>query len=231
MEKKTAGLIFFFLSLALMACMGTGSDDQSTEPDDLFLDYKIWGEEGNDSVTIMLFFREDGPTGPAVRIAEPGQVQLDGERLLPDSNDMTGVYYPATREISRFTGKHNIRFTSESKKVYREDFVFRPFALKESFPDTISRSRFRILLEGLNKQDMIRMLVSDTSFPGIGIDRLETVLDNQLVLTRGALSYLVNGPLFIELTKEAGWPMDKGTRAGGLVSISYTIRRESFLVD
>ena len=229
MEKKPVSLLFLALSVLLMACLGTTGQD--ADPDELFFDYKIWGEEGNDSVTVMLFFREEGPTGPTVRISEPGFVQLDGERLLPDSNLMTGVFYTVRKDVNQFTGKHSILYTDVNKKTYREDFDFRPFRLKGPFSDTLRRARLNIQLEGLDKMDFVRVLLSDTSYPGEAIERLDTIWNNQLIISKSALSYLNSGPIFFELSKEDEWPVEKGTRAGGLVSVTYTLRRELFLLD
>lgn len=229
MEKKPVSLLFLALSVLLMACLGTTG--QEADPDDLFFDYKIWGEEGNDSVTVMLFFREEGPTGPTVRIEEPGFAELDGERLQPDSNSMTGVFYTVRKEVNQFTGKHHILYTDINKKTYREDFDFRPFTLKEPFSDTLRRARLILRLDGLDKMDFVRVLLSDTSYPGDAIERLDTIWNNQLIISKSALSYLNSGPVFLELSKEVEWPVKKGTRAGGLVSVTYTLRRELFLVD
>jgi hypothetical protein len=229
MEKKPVSLIFLALSVLLMACLGTTG--QEADPDELFFDYKIWGEEGNDSVTVMLFYREEGPTGPTVRIDEPGFVELDGERLLPDSNMMTGVFYTVRKEVKQFTGKHSILYTDVNQKSYREDFDFSPFTLKEPFRDTLQRVRLQILLEGLDKMDVVRVLLSDTSYPGDAIERLDTIWNNELIISKSALTYLNSGPVYLELSKEDEWPVEKGTRTGGLVSVTYTLRRELFLLD
>lgn len=229
MLKKPVAFFSLCLSLVLMACLGTTG--QKADPDDLFFDYKIWGEEGNDSVTVMLFFREEGPTGPAVRIEEPGFVQLDGERLMADSNMMTGIFYTVRKEVKQFTGKHRILYTDVNKKSYKEEFVFRPFRQKEPFSDTIRRARLSILLEGLDKMDVVRVLLSDTSYPGDAIERLDTIWNNQLIISKSALSYLNGGPVYLELSKEDEWPVEKGNRTGGLVTVTYTIRRELFLLD
>jgi hypothetical protein len=229
--NKAVGLFSLCIALALSACLGSTGQENETDPENLFFDFKIWGEEGNDSITVMLFFRDGGPTGPAVGIEEPGTVFLDGERLLPDSNAMTGVFYTVSKQVKSFTGQHSIHYTASNKKKYREDFVFRPFAIKATLPDTLKRERLVIQLEGLGQPDVLRMLVSDTSFPGDGIQRMDTVWNNRLVITKGELDNLYSGPVYLELNKENERPVDKGTREGGMVSVSYSVRRELFLLD
>lgn len=217
--------------MLLVACLGSPGQDQQVDPDDLFFDYKIWGEQGNDSVTVMLFFRNGGPTGPPVRIAEPGSVRLDGEQLQPDSNAMTGVFYTAHREVGQFTGKHSILYTDVNRRTYREDFVFRPMTFRSPLPDTIRRARLIVQLDGVDKMDVVRVLVSDTSYPGEGIDRMDTVWNSQVVLTRNALSYIHSGPVYLELSREKEWPIEQGHETRGLVTITYTIRKELTLID
>lgn len=229
--KKPVGLFSLCLALVLSACLGSTGQENETDPDDLFFDFKIWGEEGNDSVTVMLFFRYGGPTGPAVHIEEPGTVILDGERLVPDSNAMTGVFYTVSKQVKAFTGRHSIFYTASNKKMYREDFVFRPFTIKATLPDTLGRGKLVLQLEGLDQPDVLRMLVSDTSYPGDGIQRVDTVWDNRLIITKSDLTYLYSGPVYLELTREKERPVEKGTREGGIVSVSYSVRRELFLLD
>ena len=208
-----------------------GSTGQEAETEDIFLDYKIWGEEGNDSVMIMLQFRFDGPTGHTLRIDPPGSVTLDGEKFRADSSEMTGPFYTLTRPVGGFTGKHKIVFTSADKKKYEEEFVYKPFNLRTQPKDTITRERTIIELEGLDEKDFIRVLLSDTTYPGEGLDRVDTVWNNRLILTRETLSYLEPGPLFLELIREREKPLKQVTQTGGRISMSYTIRREFWLKD
>lgn len=223
-------LNFFVLCLAciLSACMG--STGQETETDDIFMDYKIWGEEGNDSVMVMIQFREFGPTGPTVRI-QPGTVSLDGQMIPADSSEMTGPFYTVSRSIRDFTGKHKIVFIGADKKKFEEEFSFKPFNLKTQPGDTITRDRTIIELEGLDKKDFIRVLLSDTTYPGEGLDRVDTVWNNRLILTKGTLSYLEPGPIFLELIREQEKPLRQRTATGGTLSMSYTIRREFWLQE
>jgi len=213
-----------------MSCLGSTGQDQ-TDPDDLYFDYKILGEDGNDSITVMLFYREGGPTGPTIRIGEPGFVQLDGERLQPDSNSMTGVFYSARKEKAQFSGRHSILYKDVNGQTYREDFSFRPLTFKTPLPDTIRRARLSIQLDGLDRMDVVRILLSDTSYPGEPIERLDTVFGNQLIITRGALSYINSGPVYLELSREKEQPLENGTRTGGMLMLTYTIRKELILID
>src|SRR5690348_8392791 len=129
------------LAFILSACQGSTGQEPEVETEDIFLDYKIWGEEGNDSVMIMLQFKIDGPTGPAISIHAPGFVTLDGQKIAADSTEMTGTFYSVTKHIRDFTGKHTIVFTSADRKKFSEEFSFRPFSLKALATDTLAREK------------------------------------------------------------------------------------------
>lgn len=219
------------LLVAFSACLGSTGSEKGIKTDDIFFDYKVWGEEGNDSVTITLQFRYGGQYGPTIALEEPAFVALDGERLSVDSSSITGPIYQVTKAVSRFTGKHNIVFTDSEKKTYKESFVFRPFTLRSPMPDTVYRKRLNLEFSGLEKEDYVRVLMTDTSFLGDGINRVDTVLFNRMMITREDFSKLADGPIQLEFIREEERVVEKSTEAGGYISIVYTIRREFFLRD
>lgn len=223
--------VFLLSGIILAGCFGSMSKEGEAGPEDIYLDYKIWGEEGEDSVMVMLQFREYDAYGTTVRIDGPGSVTLDGKRIQADSSVMTGPYYAVTRQVKEFIGWHTIVFTSAGKVKHKEEFYFRPFTLKTQLTDTLKRDRLSLLFEGLEKRDIVRVLLTDTSITGDGINRLDTVWNNKLTLTKNALSYLENGPIHLELIRETEKPVENHTGAGGTITVLYTIRREFFLLD
>jgi hypothetical protein len=236
MKRNVKGLLFpgfilIIISIIFPGCFGSMSNEGEAGPEDIYLDYKIWGEEGEDSVMVMLQFREYDAYGTTVRIDGPGSVTLDGKRIPADSSVMTGPYYAVTRQVKEFTGWHTIVFTSADKVKHKEEFYFRPFILKTQLTDTLKRDRLNLQFEGLEKRDIVRVLLTDTSITGDGINQLDTLWNNKLTLTKNALSYLENGPIHLELIKEIEKPIENHTGAGGTITVLYTIRREFFLLD
>lgn len=213
----------------MAGCFGSASRDKA-EPEQIYFDYKVTGEEGNDSVSVVLKFKEYDEFGPAVSI-EPGTVTLDGRPVPADSSSMTGPYYAAHRHIREFTGRHTIQVILPDDKKYEDEFYFRPFSVRSGISDTIHRSRLLLEFEGLDKNDIVRILMTDTSFTGEGINRVDTVWNNKLTITRNALSYLENGPINLELVREQEMPLRNATDAGGAISIFYSIRREFWLKE
>src|SRR2546423_9347649 len=153
----------------------------------LFLDYRVWGEEGNDSVTITIQFHLGGEYGPVIGIEPPAYVTLDGETVPVDSSSLTGPVFALTKSVKKFTGKHSILYTSAEKKKYREDFSFKPFSMITHIPDTVSRGRLTLDFSGLEPVDYVRVLMTDTTYDSEGINQLDTVVNNRVNISRGDL--------------------------------------------
>lgn len=224
-------LMFFFLILFSCTSNEIGNvKDVNSEA--IYFDYRVWGEEGNDDVTVKLQFRFGGPNGTTLLLEEPSKVELDGELLKADSSSFSGVYYEVQKPVASFAGRHTIIFTDMKKKQYRETFNFQPITLETDIPDTIERSRIVFKFRGLDGPDYIRILMMDTSFTGEGINRLDTVYKDGLITIRNEeIGGLANGPIQLELIRESDREVKSGTSEGGRISIIYTLRREFFLRD
>jgi len=213
----------------LYACVNFNGQEPEAGPEEIYFNFKIYGEEGNDSVTVILKFHEFDAYGPAVLFN--GTVLLDGTPVPADSTMMTGPFYAVTKPVRAFTGRHSIVVTAANKKKYKDEFFFKPFAVKPGIGDTLGREKLVLQLEGLDKKDVVRILMTDTSYTGEGINRVDTVWNNKLLISRSDLSFLESGPINMELIRENERPVRSGTAAGGTLSVFYTIRREFWLRD
>ena len=227
-------LLFLFLifpAYLFISCTNNEiGNAKDVNPESIYFDYKIWGEEGNNDVTIKLQFRFGGKNGTTLLLEEPSKVELDGETLKADSSSFNGVYYEVQKPVAYFTGKHSIVFTDMNKKQYKETFSFQPIALETEIPDTIQRSRIVFKFKGIDGPDYIRTLMTDTSFIGEGINRLDTVYkDGFIAISREEIADLVNGPVQLELIQEADREVKNGTSEGGRIVITYSLRREFFI--
>jgi hypothetical protein len=221
-------LFLYILSTFLTSCtsneIGTAKD---VNPEAIYFDYKIWGEEGNNDVTIKLQYRVGGKNGTTLLLEEPAKVELDGELLKADSSTYSGVYYEVQKPVASFTGRHTIVFTDVNKKQYKEVFNFQPVALETKIPDTLQRSKIAFKFSGIDSPDYLRVLMTDTSYTGEGINQLDTVYkDGLITIGMEDIKELVNGPIHLEITKENDSPVKNGTREGGRISISYGLKRE-----
>lgn len=216
-------------SLLLAACF-SASRDEPAAMDDIFFEYSVNAEEGNDSVSVLLKFKEYDEYGQAISI-EPGKVSLDGINIAADSTPMTGPFYTLNKHIGEFTGKHRIEVVLPDHKKFRDEFSFQPFSVRSPLPDTLKRAKLQLEFNGLNSGEVVRLIITDTSFTGDGIHRLDSIWNNRMLITKNDLSFLEPGPINLELTRESVQKLRNVTGAGGIISISYTIRKECWLRD
>jgi hypothetical protein len=85
--------------------------------------------------------------------------------------------------------------------------------------------------EGLEKEDYLLVLMTDTSFPGKGINRVETIRNGRLIISPAELQQLTPGPVQILFTRERERPLQNGTNSGGRLAITYRLSREFILLE
>jgi len=197
----------------------------------IYYDYKVWGEEGSDSITVMLQFRRGHAQGATMALEAPAKVELDGQVLREDSSQITGPFYEIVKPVFGFAGKHSIAYTDHKGKQHTEEFDFRVITCNTPFPAQITRGDLRIELDGLNPEDYIRIVLTDTSFTGRGINRLDTVKNGQLLISKTDLEAVASGPVFLELYRESDQNIKNGTRRDGQLSITYGLKREFEIKD
>src|SRR5215467_3733737 len=143
---------FVFLLLIVSSCTNnTIVDKKNIDPDAVFFDYIIRGDEDDSFVTLYLQFRVGGPNGYTLMLKDPAKVELDGEIIRVDSAKLTGAYYEIQKPAESFEGKHTITFTDFNKKVHSEEFEYKPFSLETDL-DNVSRKDLVFDLEGLEKE-------------------------------------------------------------------------------
>lgn len=226
------GILAFFIIIGLVACKSKDKAvNQNDDPQSIFLDYQVTGNEDEDSVTVLLHFRNSDIEGEAFRLDKPSEVRLDGESLAYDSSKMTGYYYEKRKSLGSFSGDHSIVFTDINGKTYREDFSFRPFKLVNPPNEINSSDTLALQFDGLEKEDYLLVLMTDTSFPGQGINRVDEIRNGLLVITPGELKQLTPGPVQIIFTREFERPLENGTKSGGRLAITYRLSREFILQE
>lgn len=225
---------FLFSILFFTSCINDPEPESSSDvnPESIFFDYQVRGEEGNDYITVLLQFRFGGENGGTLLLEKPSKAELDGELIPEDSSKMTGTFYEIQKPVELLTGKHSIVFTDIDKKKYKEEFSFQPVTLATVIPDTIRRDDLVFEFKGLEPQDYVRLLLTDTSFTGDGINRLDIVRNGRLIISKKDLENLVNGPVQLEFIREYERPVRNGTtEGGGRISVSYSLKREFILAN
>lgn len=228
----TSALFFSIISLSFFFSSCSSNEignSKDVNPATIYFDYQITGEEGNEDITVMLQYRFGGENGTTLVLEEPSKVELDGQVIKTDSSKMTGAFYEIIKPVKDFIGKHTIVFTDINKKQYKEEFSFQPITLRTTIPAIIERGDLVFELDGLNAEDHVRVLLNDTAFASPGINRVDTVKNGRIIISKADLETVVNGPVHLELYKEDEKPVKDGTTEGGRLFVSYGLKREFIL--
>lgn len=207
------------------------ADDNSINPEAIFFDYNIWGDEESGVITIRVQYRRGWLEGPAFVLRQPAKVELDGEVLTLDSSKMNGAWYEISKPVKEFSGKHLIKLTDENSNEYSEEFDFSLLSLISEVPGVINRSDLVFELDGLKQEDTIQVLLTDTAYYSRGIDRIDTVQNGLIHISRADLDNVRNGPVVIEFYKDEERELKETKRAGGRIFISYGLKRVFELKD
>ena len=218
---------FFFVVTFIVSCTSNDSPNgRNVDPDSFYFDYRVTGDEDAGYVTVRLQYKVGDPAGPAVMLQNPGKVELDGTPFKADSTKMNGFYYELTRPVKEFTGHHTIVFTNRRGKQYREEFDFQPISMKQVLPAVINRGDLSFDIDGLAAEDYVKVMLSDTVRFSAGIDRVDTVKNGHVIITKEDLEKLANGPVNLAISRELERLINNGTRRGGRLYISYEVKRE-----
>jgi len=223
---RRAFLYFFSGLICFYSCTDNEpSSIRDVNPDAIFFDYKIKGEEGDNNVTVYLQYKRGSHNGVPFVLSEPAKVELDGELVSRDSAKLTGAFYEIQKPASDFSGTHTIVFTDPNNREHQEEFVFQPFKLKTRIPAVINRGEIVFELDGLEPRDHLRVSLTDTAFMSHDINEIDTLQNGKLIISADKLKNVVDGPVTLQLYKEVDSPLKHGTRAGGRIIVSYGMRR------
>jgi hypothetical protein len=232
MGRLSRYLLYSLCLLSFFSCtsneIGNGKD---VNPETIYFDYRVWGDDEGGDMTLRLQYRFAGPNGTTLLLEDPSKAEFDGVAIKADSSKKQGAYYEITKPLKEFTGKHTIVFTDMNGKQYKEEFSFQPIRLRTDVPAVINRDDLVLNLEGLAPQDYVRVLLNDTARFSEGIDRIDTVKNGRIIITKADLQNIHSGPVHLELSKEDEKRIKNGTTEGGNLSISYELKREFELRD
>jgi hypothetical protein len=232
MFKKCFLIVILCVTLVLMGCTSNEIGySKEVNPDAVYFDYTVWGDEESGNVTAKFQYRFGGPNGTTLVLEDPARVEFDGELLQVDSSKMNGAWYEVNRPVKNFNGKHQVIYTDGNKKQYKEEFEFNVFSLVAEIPNELKREDLVFELDGLAPEDYIKILLTDTSFYSRGIERLDTVHNGRIFITRQELDNLKNGPISVEFYRDDEMSLKETTKEGGRLSISYGLKRVFELKD
>jgi len=219
------------IAAIVAGCTNRDTINKEINYDDLYFDYTISAEEGDENVTCVFQFKKGGDAGKAINI-EPSTVYLDGQPIKTDSAKLSGFFYEVQKPLKSFGGKHTIVFRTADNKQYENDFDFSAFAFTEELPGKLRRKAFTIHLKNFpTKEKAVRLLLLDTAFESSGFNDLVPVVNKQINIDQYILSSVRNGPVVLELYLEQERQLKQHTTAGGKISITYGLKKEFDLTD
>ncbi|HVE60968.1 MAG TPA: hypothetical protein VNA26_04065 [Chitinophagaceae bacterium] len=228
--KKT--FLFCLLSFLFFGCFdGEAEEEKIVDPERIYFDYKITGSEDNEFITVLLQYRSGGSQGISLPMNGQGKIEFDENTLVADNAPMSGAFYETQIPQQDFAGKHTINFTNTNGKSYKEEFEFVPLRLITEIPDTIIRNDIALQFEGLKDTALLRLILIDTAFYSDDINEIDTVKRGQLIIAMDRLKKLKSGPISMEIIKEEERPIKNRTKAGGMLTVSYGLKREFELRD
>ncbi|MGN6291542.1 MAG: hypothetical protein ACTHMV_02270 [Chitinophagaceae bacterium] len=229
-------LTFFLMGIAVASLVSCNAAEQQEKfkvsADMLYMDYQVTGEEDRGEVTVRLVFRYGGPEGRGMLLDTSASVSFDGQLLKADSSKMGGAYYEARYLAQGFEGLHEIEYKDGMGKVYVDTFSFPFFFLAAALPATVSRAKgLELEINGLKEKDELHVMLTDTSFYGRGIDKLDTLKEGKMMFTPEDLARLKNGPVHLEFYREKESGLNQTGRQGGRLYLSYNLSREFILAE
>lgn len=195
-----------------------------------YVDVSISGAETSNDVTVLVYFRPADENGDGVAIPAGASVKLDDDLLQIGKAPITGTFYEITQPVDSFAGKHQVVFTNARGTTEKFEFDFTPFKITSYLPDSSTRTDFVFSFAGLPADGKLRVLVTDTSFLGEGINKVVRHSEGQIIISAQDLEPIMPGPIQFEFIQETEKPVNKNGQ-GGRVRSSFSISREMTLLD
>src|SRR5207253_2195966 len=109
MRRYFRYFIYFLYLYTFSSCTSNEiGNSKDVNPDAIYFDYRIYGDEKDENITIYLQYRMGGKNGTTLVLNKPAKVELDGEEISADSAKLSGAYYEIEKPIKTFEGKHEI---------------------------------------------------------------------------------------------------------------------------
>jgi hypothetical protein len=226
MNFSKGAFLLFAIPAIVAGCRNKERPHKETNFNQLYFDYSVSAEEGDENVTCVFQYKYGGEEGRPVNI-EPAKVSMDGQPIETDSAKLSGFFYEVQRPIDSFTGKHLVVFTTPEEKEYRNEFEFSPFTIRNELPQKMRRKPFDIQLNNFpTNGKSIRLLLLDTAFESSGFNDRVPVVDGKINIDERILRTVKNGPVVLELYNEEELPLKQKNEVGGKISVTYALRRE-----
>jgi hypothetical protein len=223
----------FLLYAFFAVCMFTGcasneiGNSKDVNPQTIFVDYSVLGEENDDSVTCLAQFRFAGENGTTLVLNEPSNIMIDETAVAVDSNDAMGAFYEKKFKTVSFGGLHSWKYIDGETSNYSTAFVFTPFSLKKQLPLVQGRKDSLLIeLTGLQDGTVITTELSDTSSKTENVIVKNKIGNGKITIPASAWQNLSTGPVSVRLsnTIDTSLSINERPAEGGHILVNYFLR-------
>ena len=197
----------------------------------IYLHCQVTGDDEREFVTVLIQLFKGRTQGKAIKMPEPGFVELNGNVLIADSTPVTGYFYEMMVPVEEFRGEHKITIADDAKQQASETFSYSPFQLVTQLGPSISKQDLVFELRGVEEEEPVQVVLIDTVYSTSDINRIDTVENNQLFISQNDLYNIETGPVTLLIYKEETKKADSPNLLGGRLRLSFGIKREFDLTD
>ena len=205
--------------------------EATTPLSQIYLHCQVTGDDEREFVTVLIQLFKGRQQGKAIKMPEPGFVELNGNVLTADSTPVTGYFYEMMVPVEEFRGEHKITIADDAKQQASETFMYSPFQLVTQFGNAISKQDLIFELRGVEDNETMQVVLIDTVYSTSDINRIDTIRNNKLLIAQDELYNIETGPVTLLIYKEESRRATAPGLLGGKLNLSFGIKREFELTD
>ncbi|HEY0749851.1 MAG TPA: hypothetical protein VGD26_01770 [Chitinophagaceae bacterium] len=198
---------------------------------DIYLHCQVTGDDEREFVSVLVQLFRGQPEGKAIKMEEPGFVELNGVVMKPDSTPVTGYFYEMLIPTEDFRGEHKLTIADANNEQASETFTYSPFQMVSQPGNTISKQDLVFELRGLDDREPVQLVLIDTVYRTSDINRIDTVLNGKITIAKEDLQDIREGPVTLLLYKEEKRDVKAARLKGGRLNLSFGVKREFELMD
>ena len=198
---------------------------------DIYLHCQVTGDDEREFVSVLVQLFRAKPEGKAIKMEEPGFVELNGMVMEPDSTSVTGYFYELLIPTEDFRGEHKLTIADGNKDQASEIFSYTPFQMVSQPGTTISKQDLVFELRGLEDREPVQLVLIDTVYRTSDINRIDTVENGKIRIAKEDLRDIREGPVTLLLFKEEKREIKAAQLKGGRLNLSFGVKREFELRD
>lgn len=221
---KTLAAIYLTALIFVSCTSNEIGYSHDVNPETIYMDYNIYYDEDEDSISCFLQYRFAGENGTTLVLSQPSFVSIDNDVLGVDSSDFSGAYYQKNYFAKTFKGTHVIAFTDVNGKTKNESFYFNPIKLSNKNLTPCKQNDLVFNFTGIEESNVVEINISDTSSQTEDLVVKAKPVNGKLIIKSNELEKLAIGPCTIEVYENSTKPLQQSTAEGGKITIVHLIK-------